>query len=248
MKKSNLRSASKKPRNGKVSSKKKNSSTKNKSTVKTKNDNPVSFLRRTSNNLNPSLVVNSKNNSHEISVNKNCGNLVGCRELVILLKKIPPSIITRVSFDNQTVNSKNSNKNCYTNLEDYIQLNEVQIYNELKPMNTNTDSISKKTKRAILPSKSLKKHTDLKATIDHPEMNKTLSDTRITRGKSILLQTEERKQLDQMIFNKFPENTFKMFAVQLDDFTEEVKFLSNLGLTCRFKCKLSTRNVKKKKT
>jgi len=245
MKKPNLLSAPRKLRNGKVLNPNKNSLIEKKSTVKTKNDNQVSFLKRTSSNLN-SLFVKNKNNSHEMTVNTNCGHLFDSRELIILLNKIPPSIISRVSFDDQSNNYKNNNKNCYKNIEDYIQLNEVQIYNELEPIKTETDLISRKTKRASIPSRSLKKQNNLKIKLlDQSEINEKCSDSRITRGKTIMLQTEERKQLDQIIFNKFPENTFKMFAVQLDDFTEEVKFLRKLGLTCRFKYPLSTCKVKK---
>lgn len=245
MKKFNLRSPPRKLRNGKVLNPNKNTLIEKKSTVKRKNDSQVALLKRNSRNLNSLSVIN-KNNSHEMTVNSKYGHLFGSRELVILLNKLPPSIITRVSFGDQSNNYKNNKKNCYKNIEDYIQLNEVQIYNELEPIKTETNLISRKTKRAIMPSRSLKKQNDLKTKLlDHSVVNEKCSETRITRGKTIMLQTEERKQLDQIIFNKFPENTFKMSAVQLDDFTEEVKFLKKLGLTCRFKYQLSTCKVKK---
>lgn len=246
-----LRSSSsiRKLRNGKILSPRKNTRAKKKSIIKTKNGNQLPFLK-TSNDLDCFHLKNEKEIlSHEMMVtNKKYNNLVKNRELYILLEKIPSSIINKVPLDDQNIN--NNNKNCYTNLEDYIQLNEVQIYNELKPkIETKPDPIkSGKIKRTVIPSKSLKKNTYFETetkTCDHDSSTNQDTFVRMTRRKKIQLQTEERKQLDKIMFDRFPNNTFKMFCIQLDDITEEVKFLRTLGLTCRFKCPLSNCKIKK---
>lgn len=189
--------------------------------------------------------IKCEDNSQDI-VTTSYEQLLDNHQLYFLLHKFPPTpIINSVPIDYQN----NNHKNGYTNLEDYIQLNEVQIYNALEPkLETNSKLIiKKKTKRTVIPSKPLNKKNCIK-TENYNLVASNNTDARITRGKTIKLQKEERKQLDQMMFDKFPNNTFKMFAIQLDDITEEVKFLKKLGLTCRFKCCLNKTCKVKKKT
>lgn len=231
MNKTDLRSSSKKLRNGKILPEQNNSIT-----IK-----PKLKMKTASNDL-KNMFSKNKQDSPKITLTTRYGHLFDNRELVILINRIPTSLKNSVSTEDQI-----NNKNCYTNLEDCIQQNEIQIYNKHEPKKTETDLITRKPKRTIMQSKPLKKQNNLDITTNSDNYDKK-SDSIITRRKTVMLQTEERKQLDQMMFNKFPNNTFKMLcAIQLDDINEEAKFLRKLGLTCRFKCPLSTSNVKKKK-
>ncbi|CAI6356567.1 unnamed protein product [Macrosiphum euphorbiae] len=104
---------------------------------------------------------------------------------------------------------------------------------------------TKETKQTCMTSNSFNNKSVLKSeSSDHSVINQT-PDVRITRLKTMKLQTEERKQMDQVFFDKFPNTTFKMFAIKLYDINEEVKFLRTLGLICRFKCPFTSK-VKKK--
>lgn len=233
MNKTDLRSFSKKLRNGKILIEKNNSIITIKPKLKIKNKK----IETASNDL-KNLFSKNKQNSNNMTLTTKYGHLFDNRELVILLNRIP--------IEDQINNNNINNKNCYTNLEEYIQQNEVQIYNKHEPKETTTNLITRKPKRTIMQPKPLKKQNNLEITNSDNYDKK--SDSIITRRKTVMLQTEERKQLDQMMFDKFPDNTFKMLcAIQLDDINEEAKFLRKLGLTCRFKCPLSTSSVKKKK-
>jgi len=193
---------------------------------------------------NPNLQFRKKNDSLEMAVTDNCSHSVDNHSLYLLLEKIP-SLINDVQFNNNN-NNNNNNKNCYTNLEDFIELNELQIYNELQPkILSKVQLISKvKSEETVIPLNSVNKKKHLKTKpLDHLVSNQN-NDVRMTRGKTIRLQREERKKLDKIIFDKYPNNTFKMFAIRLDDITEEVKFLKTLGLICRFKCPLSPAKLK----
>lgn len=124
--------------------------------------------------------------------------------------------------------------------------NELKIYNELEPKKEiNTELVPTKNtiQTAIPPISSSKKNNINNNTNSVTNQN---SDVRITRGKTIQLQIEERKQLDQIIISKFPNYTFKMSEIKLDDISEEAKFLRTLGLICRFKCPLTTCKLRKK--
>lgn len=234
MNKADLRSSSKKLRSGKILTDKNNTIITIKPKLKIKNKE----IKTASNDL-KNLLSKTKQNSHKMTLTTKYDHLFDNRELVILLNRIPT--------DDQINNNNFNNKNGYTNLEEYIEQNEVQIYNKHEPKETNTNLITRKPKRTILQSKPLKKQNNLEITNSDNYDKK--SDSIITRRKTVMLQTEERKQLDQMMFDKFPNNTFKMLcAIQLDDINEEAKFLRKLGLKCRFKCSLSTSNIKKKKT
>lgn len=226
-------------RNGKIVIEKKNNIIQKKSIPKEKIVNKLSFLKTSSNDIS-NLNVKNKN---EMMVASNYNNILDNRNLYVMLTKLPPSIINGYSFDDH---NNNNNKN-YTKLEDYIQLNELQIYNKLEPKVEKFKMLTatKETKQTDMTSNSFNNKSVLKAkTCDHSVKNQT-TDVRITRGKTIKLQTEARKQLDQIIFDKFPNNTFKMFAIQLYDINEEVKFLRTLGLIYRFKCPYTSK-IKKK--
>lgn len=236
-------------RNGKVINSRKNTKKckKKKSVLKTqtKNENQLSFLKTSQDDLNK-LQNKNKNNLTEIMVaTNNYDHLIKSHDSYLLLLKWP-SIFNEVPLAEKTYN--NFNKNCYTNLEDYIQLNEVLIYNELKPNIeirqelTTTD----KTKQSIIPLNTFKNKNKLKTKTLNHSVTTHNSDVRITRGKSLKLQAEERKQLDKVIFDKFPNNKFNMFAIQLNDINKEVQFLRTLGLICRFKCPLSPVKLKRK--
>ncbi|KAE9543529.1 hypothetical protein AGLY_002329 [Aphis glycines] len=223
-------------RNGKIVIPKTKNIIKKKSISKEKINNKLSFLKTSSNDIS-NLSIKNKN---ELVTSK-YNHIFDNRHLYVLLTKLPPSIINRDTFDDQ-----NNNKH-YTKVEDYIQLNELQIYNKLEPKIDKSEMLTttKKLKQKSMTSTSFKNKRILKAkTCDHSVTSQT-SDARITRGKTIKLQTEERKQLDQIIFDKFPNNTFNMLAIQLCDINEEVKFLRTLGLTCRFKCPFNCK-IKKK--
>lgn len=227
-------------RNGKIVIPKTKNIVKKKSISKEKINNKLSFLKTSSNDIS-NLSIKNKN---ELMVTSKYNHIFDNRHLYVLLTKLPPSIINRDSFDDQ--NNNNNNKH-YTKVEDYIQLNELQIYNKLEPKIDKSEMLTatKKMKQKSMTLTSFKNKRILKAkTCDHSVTSQT-SDVRITRGKTIKLQTEERKQLDQIIFDKFPNNTFNMFAIQLYDINEEVKFLRTLGLTCRFKCPFNCK-IKKK--
>jgi len=225
-------------RNGKIVTSQKNNIIQKKSISKKKINNKLSFLKKSSNDIS-NINVKNKN---EIMVASNYNHMLDNRELYVMLTKLPPSITNGNLFDDYKNN--NSNKN-YTKLEDYIQLNELQIYNKLEPEMEKCHMLAATKENKPNTSNSFNNKGVLKAkTCDHLVVNHT-PDVRITRGKTIKLQTEERKQLDQIIFNKFPNNTFKMFAIQLYDINEEVNFLRKLGLTCRFKCPFTCKIRKK---
>ncbi|XP_025417739.1 uncharacterized protein LOC112688653 [Sipha flava] len=228
-------------RNGKIVSLKENTKIKKKSTLKKdKNDN-LSFLKNGYSGVS-NLHDNNLNDPHKMMVNTNNYDLGG---LCILLKNLPNSVIHEDPFYNKKDNS--SNKNDYTNLEDYIQLNEVQICNkleaktEIKPKLLPMKNVNQKvgTRKSLIKKNNIATK-EVGGSIDYQNI-----DVRMTRGKIIKLQTEERKQLDQIIFNKFPKIKFKMFAIQLDDIYKEEKFLRTLGLTCRFKSPLTFKTKKK---
>lgn len=227
-------------RNGKIITPRKKSLMKKKTILKTNNK----FLKNSSNEHN-NLYLSINNYSDKDIVTSNYSSLVNDYGLYILLKN-PSSIFNRIPFVDCY------NKNCYINLEDYIQLNEVLIYNNLESKTENNSELYKieKTKNTIVPSNHskntslYKKDNSIKKMYDHSSTNQNV-DARITRGKTIKLQYEQRKQLDQIMFDKFPDSTFKMFAIELSDITEEIKFLRKLDLKCRFKCIL--RNTKSKK-
>ncbi|KAL5238687.1 hypothetical protein ACI65C_006097 [Semiaphis heraclei] len=225
-------------RNGKIVNSKKNNIIQKKSISKEKINNKLSFLKKSSNDISNLNVKKKK----EMIVASNYNHILDNRNLYVMLTRLPPSIIKNGDpFDDY---NNNNNKN-YTKLEDYIQLNELQIYNKLEPNIEKCHMLAATKENKQITSNSFSNKGVLKAkTCDHSEVNHT-PDVRITRGKTIKLQTEERKQLDQIIFDKFPNNTFKMFAIQLYDINEEVNFLRKLGLICRFKCPFTCK-IKKK--
>ncbi|XP_022181392.1 putative uncharacterized protein DDB_G0286751 [Myzus persicae] len=227
-------------RNGKIVISKKKNTIRKKPAPKEKINNKLSFLKTSSNDI---INLNVKN-KNDMMVASNYNHIIlDNRNLYVMLTKLPPSISNRNLFDH---NNNNNNKN-YTKLEDYIQSNELQIYNKLEPKIEKCHMLTtrKETKQTRITSDSFNNKSVLKSTTsDHSVANQT-PDVRITRGKSVKLQTEERKQLDQIIFDKFPNNTFKMFAIKLHDINEEVKFLRTLGLICRFKCPFTCK-IKKK--
>lgn len=226
-------------RNGKIVTKKKNKI--KKCLPKLKND-QSSFLSTTPSDL-KNVTVNSKNENDK-DMEKKYNDILGNQELYIILKRVPLSLLDKVPFDDQ---NNNRNKNGYTNLEDYIQLNEVQIYNELEPkIEKKAELPNPRTTEQIIPSNGFNKKINLKTKRYKSLITNQNNEVRITRGKTIKRKTEERKQLDQLIFDKFPKNTFKLMAVQLNDINKEVKFLKKLGLTCRFKCPLTPTTCKKK--
>lgn len=233
-------------RNGKVINSRKNTFKKKKPVLKTqtKNDNQLSFPKTSQGDLNK-LQNKNKNNLTEIMVANNYDHLIKGHDSYLLLLKWP-SIFNEVPLDERIYN--NFNKNCYTNLEDYIQLNEVLIYNELQPNIEIRQELTttEKTKQSIIPLNSFKNKNKFKTKTLNHSVTTHNSDVRITRGKSIKLQAEERKQLDKVIFDKFPNNKFNMFAIQLNDINKEVQFLRTLGLICRFKCPLSPVKLKRK--
>lgn len=225
-------------RNGKILISKKKNTLKKKSLPKEKINNKLSFLKTSSKDISN---LNVKNNN-KMMVPSNYNHIFDKSHLFVMLSKLPPSIIYGDQFDYN--NSNNNNKN-YTKLEDYILLNELQIYNKLEPKKEKCLMLTatKEPKQTRMTSNSFNNKSILKSETCS-EVNQT-PDVRITRGKTIKLQTEERKQLDQIIFDKFPNNTFKMFAIKLYDINEEVKFLRTLGLICRFKCPFTSK-VKRK--
>lgn len=232
-------------RSGKIVSPRKNAMIKKKAVLKMKIDNQFFFPKTSQKDLS-TLHDKNKNGSHDIMVTTAYDHLFDNRGLYILLKELSWPVLNdiKVTLDDQ--NNNNCNKNCYKNLEDYIQLNELQIYNELEPKkerNTELITTKKAIQTAITPNIMSKKN---KTKANSNSVTNQNIDVRITRGKTIKLQIEERKQLDQIMFSKFPNNTFKMFVIKLDDISEEAKFLSSLGLTCRFKCPLTTYKLRKK--
>lgn len=117
-------------------------------------------------------------------------------------------------------NSDEINQHChnigYTNLENHVQLNEIQVYNYLKPV-----MVEEKPKPEL--SNSLNKKKNLKA------INQ-ITNRCITRNEALKLQIENRKKLDQVMIDKFPNITFKNVVIQLCDIFKQIKFLKNLGL------------------
>lgn len=227
-------------RNGKIVSPKNNTIIKKKSIEKTNNNDHLSILKKGPSSLS-NIPVKNLNDSHEMMVSTTNYELRG---LCILLKKLPET--NEGLFDYQKNN--NNNKNCYTNLEDCIKLNEVQIYNKLEAKTEIKPELLtlKKANETVVSPNSLNKKNTLRTKKVGGSIDNQNFEVIMTRGKIIKRQTEERKQLDQIIFNKFPKTTFKMFAIKLDDFSEEVKFLRTLGLICRFKSPLTTYRTKKK--
>lgn len=232
-------------RNGKIVIPSKNALIKKTSVMKMKINNQLFFPKTRQKDLS-TLHNKNKNDSHEIMVTTAYDHLFDNRSLYILLEKLSWPVINNIKVTLDDQNNNNSNKNCYKNLENYIQLNELQIYNELEPKKGQLQLDStEKTIQTALPLNSLSKKNSVRT--DSNSVTNQNIDVRITRGKTMKLQMEERKQLDQIMFSKFPNNTFnKMFVIKLDDISEEAKFLSTLGLTCRFKCPLTTCKFKKK--
>lgn len=229
-------------RNGKiVLPKKENTIIKKKSIMKIDNNDNLSFLKKGCSDVS-NLHVKNLNDSHEMMMTTTNYNF---DDLCILFKNLPNSVIHEGPLFNKKNNS--SNKNDYTNLEDYIQLNEVQICNKLETKTEIKPELltMKKVEQKAVTSKSSNKKNNEKSKKVGCSVDYHNSGVRMTRGKIIKLQTEERKQLDQIIFNKFPKIKFKMFAIQLDDIYKEVKFLRTLGLTCRFKSPLTHKTKKK---
>lgn len=230
-------------RNGKIVSPKENTIIKKKSTRKTSNNDHLSILKKDSNGLDNEHVKNI-NKSHGIMVTTT--NYDDSRGLCILFENIPKLVINEGPLRGQKNNC--SNKNGYTNLEDYIQLNEVQIYNKLKAKTEIKPELltMEKDNQTVESSNSSDKKNNRRSKKVDGLVNCQNSEVRMTRRKTIKLQIEERKQLDQLIFNRYPKNTFKMFAIQLDDISKEVKFLRTLGLICRFKSPLTIYKTKRK--
>lgn len=198
-------------------------------------DNGLSLNKRSSRKLN-GLHVNNKNDSDKkLKITKN--NNLQKGNLYILLTRLP--------FTNSKIifNSSNNNTNGYTNLENYIRFNEVQICDKivlkLEPTTLKNEQREETQQKVITP-----KADRLKNKISNHSVTNQNADQRITRGKALKLQTEKRKQLDKIMFDKFPKNTFKMFAIQLNDINKEVEFLRTLGLICRFKSSLSVGKIK----
>lgn len=230
-------------RNGKILTPRKKTTIK-KSSILKKNVNHLSILKNSPTNHKDvyDMTLIDKSHSDGKILTSNFTSFINNNELFILVKNIPPSI----NYENSFVD--HCSKNCYINIEDYIQLNEVQIYNVIQPkIEKNLELFKiKKTKKTILPSNSFNEtNSFIEKTNNRSLPNKSLN-IHMTRGKTIELQSEQRKQLDQVMFNKFPNNTFKMFAIQLYDITKEVEFLRTLGLTCRFKCPLSNCKQRRK--
>lgn len=228
-------------RNGKIITLRKHLVKKKKKIPSFKKDEKSSLLKITPSKLNRLKFINNKM-SREIILTNDFGHLVDNRSLYMLLKKMP-SLINSVQFNNNI-----SNKSCYTNLEEYIELNELQIYNALQPkVESNVQLITKvNSEQKVIPLQSVNKNKNVKTNFADRSTSNQNTDVRMTRGKTIKLQREERRQLDKIIFDKFPNNTFKILDIQLDDITEEVKFLRTLGLICRFKCPLSPVKLKSK--
>lgn len=71
--------------------------------------------------------------------------------------------------------------------------------------------------------------------ICHALRNQKITDAPITRSKTIKLQEEERKQLDQILIDKFSHKKFINLTVEIEDFIIKTKFFKTLGLIPRNK-------------
>ncbi|XP_050438214.1 probable WRKY transcription factor protein 1 [Adelges cooleyi] len=139
--------------------------------------------------------------------------------------------------NNNKSNNNNNYRNGYKKLENFISSNEIQIYDNLGiKMNFKSQLNVAKNQELQIPTPTIVNSINKIKIVKQKDEQ---VDKRITRGKSIKQKSEERKQLDKIMFDKFPNNTFKKFAVRLDDISKEVKFLSSLGLTFRCKCPLT---------
>lgn len=123
--------------------------------------------------------------------------------------------------------------------------------NQLFDLEPNIDTKSelpktKNTKHTTSLLNEFENNSNLKTKgFDHSVLKQN-SGKRMTRGKTIKRITEERKQLNQLILDKFPNVKFKIFSIRLKDIYEEIKFLKTLGLKYRFACPLTTRKSKKR--
>ncbi|VVC29537.1 Hypothetical protein CINCED_3A016715 [Cinara cedri] len=147
----------------------------------------------------------------------------------------------RIVIQNKDCDEQN-NHHSYNKLENHIQLNEVQIYNnhETKILEKKSGLITVEKPKPV-PSNSINKNKKLKTNL----VNDQIINPRITRSETIKLQTEERKRSDQVLIDKFPKNIFKNVVIQLYDIVEQIKFVRMLGLICRFKCSLTNSKIKK---
>lgn len=154
-----------------------------------------------------------------------------------LLAKLKFSRLNKSSVDTQ--NNDDGNLNNYRNLKDNIDGAHVSREHPQKIKTVSKAKTIKKTKSKCQSSNCKKEKYTLKTQMyDHSIISQD-TDVRFTRSKKIKLQEENRKQLDKILLDKYCDKIIKTTFVQLDNITEKAKFLSKLGLTCRFKCPLS---------
>lgn len=107
-------------------------------------------------------------------------------------------------------------------------------------------SKTKNAKRKMLPLNFFDQNNNLKTKdLDNSVLNKNY-DLRMTRGKAAKLKQEERKQLDQILIDKYPNVKIKTCSVQLNNVNEQIKFLKTFGLKYRFELLLTNCKSKKK--
>ncbi|XP_050529593.1 uncharacterized protein LOC126899092 [Daktulosphaira vitifoliae] len=185
----------------------------------------------------------NKNDIPNVKVSNNTERILNGRKLYIVLTKLPLSIGNRESsiIDDQ---NNNYSRNGYKKLENFINYNEIQIYNNHEfGFTSGRDKYPKNSQSISLPI--LQNGSSKKKVIKQKKLVDEQINERITRGKIIKQKTEERKQLDKIMFDKFPKDTFKKLDVQLNDISKEVKFLSTLGLRCRCKCPLTNGKIRR---
>lgn len=161
-------------------------------------------------------------------------------EQLNLLDKLTLPRLNKSLVDTQ--NNDDSNRNNYRNLKDDIdRAHDVSHEYSPKIKSVSWAKTVKKTKSNCQPSKCTKEKCTSQTEIYDDSIINQNTDARLTRNMKIKLQKEERKQLDDVLLEKYRDKIIKTPIIQLDNITEKAKFLSTLGLTCRFQCPLSVR-------
>lgn len=139
-------------------------------------------------------------------------------------------------FDKQN----NISSTSCTNFKNDCLLNDIQHKQSevnLEACSMPESIIKEKTKLAVLSSKPKRKNITIKPTRgcgDHSIINQS-TDVRITRGKKLQLEIEKRKELDQILLNKY-DGLLKEPVVELQNIAVKIQFFSKLGLKYSHKC------------
>lgn len=146
-------------------------------------------------------------------------------------------------IENYDIQKNYENNNTgYTNLENLVEMNKTRVYKYLELI-----VVEKKSELMTVENTKPGPSTNSsngKNCLKTNQVNNRINGP-ITRSEAVKLRAENKKNVEQVMIDKFPKKTFRNVVIQLWDIVEQVKFLQTLGLAYRYKCSFTNCTVKK---